>query len=197
MSEASNNRQLFLLIGGGALVLFILYRIDESQKNNQFVRPIPDSQPAPVVPELPDLMANLDMIRMRAESQAGEAKRFAAQGRIRGGELAKGRGYYDRVRENTNATITYMQTALHRRFIPADVDAIQSRIRDTAQALSTFGTWYARFSQPDVGATDPLKELLDALNAWLNGIPNQNQKVIDAMDRKLQSLRLRDWNEIP
>jgi hypothetical protein len=197
MSEASNNRQLFWIIGVVAIVLFILYRIDESQKNNQFVRPIPDSQPAPVVPELPDLMANLDMIRMRAESQAGEAKGLASQGRIPGDELTQGHGYYDRVRENANATITYMQTALHRRFTPTDVDAIRSRMRETVQALSTFGRWYSRFSQPGVGATDPLKELLDALNAWLNEIPNQNQKVIDAMDRKLQSLRLRDWNEIP
>ncbi len=70
-----SEEQVFVLkLGGIAIVaLLILAVISESQKNNQVVRPFPNAAPPPVVPDLPDLIAELKQSKTIGEGRAQAA----------------------------------------------------------------------------------------------------------------------------
>src|SRR5438093_1402798 len=77
-----------------ALALIIALAVCQSQKQNQIVRPLPNGRPAPVVPQLPDLAANLSQAKSLCESRARSAQTAARNRRSLRREMGRGSKLY-------------------------------------------------------------------------------------------------------
>jgi hypothetical protein len=64
--------------------------------------------------------------------------------------------------------------------------------------MDAFVKWADKQIPPQFGATGgPIGEALDALEKWLKGVSDQNEKAIEQLVKALEQCRMRDWGDLP
>lgn len=148
--------QALVAIGGIFFVGLIMVAMVLFAMNNQVVRPLPGGAPAPVVPALPDMMAELRSMKTLCEGRAAASIDLVReQG---GGEavLSRGRSLYVDAQSALAGSITYLQAGLSRRFNEDDAAAIAERLADGRARTDAFVTWADALQRTtSYGATGP------------------------------------------
>jgi hypothetical protein len=182
------------IIGLAVLAVVGLNIGNTEQQNAQIVRPDPNGPPAPVVPQLPQLIAYLKMAKAQCENHATEAMRMR---RVR---LADGQRLYNATRADFDGAIAYMQAAMVRRFDKSDPAQINQWLRAASAAMQDFLAWpnqRAEANPPVAGAgPDPLAIAADMALDWYKMVEAENAQAIAWLRQDLESCRLRDWNQL-
>jgi len=179
---------LLILAATGAVV-YLVWR------SNQVVRPFP-GKPAPVVPQLPDLAAELSKIKSLCESRA-----LAAKGSLRRLEARKqlpiGEKLYGEVKAESDATITFLITGMAVRFKDTDDENVRARMRALGKKSTAFLDWADGLTnKKGYGAEDPISAILALLGDWLKGVREENEKAIKQISASLEGCRFRNWTEL-
>src|SRR4051794_12470536 len=74
MADQTNNKLLWVALALCLLVPVVFVIVVQVRKHNQVVSPIPGGPPAPVVPQLPDLAAELREAKSLCEADGRAAK---------------------------------------------------------------------------------------------------------------------------
>jgi hypothetical protein len=187
-----------IVLGVLALFIFGVWMISQAQTNNTFVKPIPvaEKDKPIILKQLPDLAAELQRAKSMAEGKALEAKDLLKRRRDRDTQTANGRGLYVATKAELDGCITYLCTGLDSGFTKDAPDAIANRFRASQQRIGALGEWVDGLMPPQVGAFDPLTALLEMVPNWLNGLTDQNQKVIAQIKADLNACRLADWDAL-
>jgi hypothetical protein len=188
-------RRWVLWIGVIAFLIIVWVMMDESKQNNQIVGP--RSEPAPVVPQLPDFIADLSSAKSLCEGKARAAKDTARRRQIPDEAMARGRGLYIEAKSSFDGCITYLQTGLTRRFNRDDRTLAEKRLRNAFSKMGAFLEWTNQIQRPWVGASDPLTAALEALSGWMGDVAKANDKAIDQLRADLEKCRLADWGDLP
>ena len=177
-----------------AILLFGFVLLREPQKNNQIVRPVPDGPAAPVVPQLPDVIAELSRSKSLGEDRAQAAIAILTQ-RQDEARLFQGRQLYDDARAEFNGAIDYLRSGLSRRFEDGDSQQVAIRMLNGKQKIETFVSWVRDLNGPVIGA-GPLDTFAEALDKWLNHVREQNAQAIEQLRADLDRCRLREWSQL-
>jgi hypothetical protein len=200
------DREDFAVIGslgaGGVMALvglflvgFVVWSMYERQQNNQVVRPFPNDPPAPVVPALPDLIAELSATKSLCEGRAAAAKSILGQRQARA-ELVAGRRLYDDARAALIGCIDHLRAGLSRRFVEEDASNAAARFLAAQEKVDRFVAWENTVEAPTIGAAEPLAALLESLNSWMNNVSKQNEQAIEQLRADLDRCRLKEWDDI-
>jgi hypothetical protein len=189
------------LIAFGVLALFIFgfwMMIGQAQTSNTIEKPIPvaEKDKPLIIKQLPNLAAELQKAKSMAEGQALEAKDLLKRRRDRDAQTARGRGLYVATKAELDGCITYLCTGLDSGFTTDAPDTIANRFRASQQRIGALGEWAEGLKPPQVGAFDPLTALLEMVPNWLNGLKEQDQKVIAKIKADLNACRLADWDAL-
>jgi hypothetical protein len=192
-AESKNRWGCVLLI----ILAFAGVWLWQSQADNQIVRPFPGGQPAPVVPQLPNLAADLSSSKSICESRATQVKSMSG-GRGLSRELAQGQRLYGNAKAELDGCIDFLCTGLDRRFTPDDPANLAERMKKASQQVTAFVGWAdAVIDRRVMGATaEPLSEGLDLLKAFMEGVGKENAEAIARIKADLEKCRLREWREL-
>lgn len=189
------------LIASGALVLIFLLLVfaifGEKQDNNQVVRPNPNGPAPPVIPMLPDLVADFQVAKVKCEAAATNGRDLLGNGRRRDAKkLAEGRKLYVDAKAEIDGCISFLQSGLVRRFNEHDPYVIQSRVQSASQKVNALLNWAAEFDTPRATGAPSLDNAADLLLQWLEGIDKLNNEAIQQLRADLERCRLRDWDDL-
>ncbi len=196
---------IVLCLCGIGVVAFFLY---SSQKNNQFVPPVPLNTlpfpiapaPAPVIPDLPEIISELRRGKSAAESRAAAAtsnlskKRFATKREQ--AAFNEGRRRYNSAKEETDGCITYIQTSISRRLTLEDAPKIDGRVRASRAKINNLLGWTNVYETsfkdyiPDIS-------IVQSIVDWLANNGQQNEQAIDRIVNALEGCRMLDWEKLP
>jgi hypothetical protein len=195
----TDRRKVAVVVLIAASILLVLWLVlNEGAQNDQVVQPFPNVNPAPVVPELPNIIADLNVTKTCCENNATAAKQFASGQRSKTKELDKGRKLYQKVETETNALIVFLQAALVRRFNDADPATVEDAFERVYKSEAAFQEWADKFTNPQggmCGAAAP-GDLLKAVTDWLADVRDQNEKAIDRLRSDLEACRMTPWSEL-
>lgn len=186
-------------IAVGVLVLVFLLlgfaMIEEKQANNQVIRPNPNGPAPPVIPMLPDLVADFQIAKVKCEAEAANGRDVLGNGRRRDSrKLAEGRKLYVEAKAEIDGW--FLQSGLVRRFNEHDPYVIQSRVQSASQKVNALLKWAAEFDTPRATGAPSLDNAADLLLQWLEGIDKLNNEAIQQLRADLERCRLRDWDDL-
>jgi hypothetical protein len=179
------------LFGAGGWMIY------QSQQANQVVRPLPDAAPAPVIPQLPDLAAELRKAKSLCEGLARQAKGMAAAGRLAPERLERGRRLYTDAKADFDDCIEYLCDGLSRRFNQADPQRVAERMAVANAKMNAFVQWADQHIPPEGNAGASLPDLAkELLLAWLNGVREANDRAVAQLQEALRACRMQDWGDL-
>jgi hypothetical protein len=194
MNEKERALLVISLVG---LAILIAVAVNSAQQNNQIVRPVPDAAPAPVVPQLPDIIAYLQGAKSSCEGRVQLVKSMGRERRLSKRETDHAQQLYISVKQKHDSCLAFMKAALVRRFNNDDPQKIYRQLQEINLEMMSFTSWADAKINPNMtGAAGPLGELLDHLNEWLTGTSKENESAIQNIIRQLDDCRLADWNSI-
>jgi hypothetical protein len=174
------------------LVCLVVEMIQQSQRSNQIVRPLPGT--APVAPALPQLVSYLRGAKSICESRAQ-----AAKGRhppLPSAQLDNGRRLYDSTKSEFDGAIAFLRTALARRFIDTDPAQISALLTRADGNMREFLDWSEQPLGPLAFGKSPLADAIIILDGWLRSVAEQNQKAIEMIREELKSCELANWKDL-
>lgn len=183
---------VLLLVAAGVICLT---SIASSHDNNQIVRTIPGAPPAPVVPELPRLMARLSQQKNRCEDRTSAAIDSIRRNSIGGATYERGRLLYDLAKESQNGMITYLQAGLVRRFNGDDPQQIAQMAVDSQQKVDATVDWANSLIERSIGDGIP-ESIMAMVEAWLQDVNSRNDHAIELLREDLEKFRIRPWSEL-
>ena len=191
-----NEDQKFALKIGlcGIAVIGLIALASGSQTNNQVVRPFPNAAPAPVVPDIPDLIAELSRARTIGEGRARAAIELLSARRDRA-RLFQARRLYEDAQAEFNGAIDHLRSGLGRRFIDADVPRIAARVLEGKRKVDRFAGWVNDLSGPVIGA-GPLDSMTEILQGWFDRVGRENAQAIEQLRADLDRCRLGEWDQL-
>jgi hypothetical protein len=181
---------------GLVIIACLLLGLNQSQKQNQFVKPIPGGPPAPVVPKLPDIQARLAQAKTFCEDKAHQVKEAARLGRIKPKGSREGEDYYATAKAHYDGVIAYTCSAMQRGFEDKDEKIIFDKLGEANVKMMAF-TSKADSLLAQHGAWGPLGDAIDLFPDWFKSLRKQNQEVIDKLKSDLEKCTMREWNQIP
>jgi hypothetical protein len=194
MDDTSRNEnvKLFVFV---LIFVFVWLLFDSSQKNNQIVRPFPDGRPAPVVLELPNLVAELSGTRSLCESRAKAAMALLLAQDGGTARLVEGRRLYDEARAEFNMGIDYLRTGLLTRFVDDDTRQVAFRMAEGKRKADRFIAWVNSLEGPVFG--DSVADFFsEVLPGWLAHVSEQNDRAIEQIRDDLDRCRLMEWDQL-
>jgi hypothetical protein len=189
--ESGKHSWIFVALVVGA-VAFLIWM---GPKIFQVVQPFP-GKPAPVVPKLPDLAAELSKIKSLCESRALEAK-----GSLRGPrakkQLETGQKLYGEAKAESDAAIRFLVTGLAARFNEDDEAKIAARMQTLGKKVSAFLNWADSLeNRKGMGAEDPLSAVISLLGDWIKAVGQENEEAIKKITASLEECRLLSWDKL-
>lgn len=119
----------------------------------QFSRPFGPA--APVVPALPSLAAELRQAKSLCEGRGVAVKDAARKGSNARRQLTQGRTLYEATRLEVDGCISYICTAMDRRFIREDEGAIARKMSTCRATMDEFITWADKMLVRPKASVDP------------------------------------------
>lgn len=161
--------------------------------SNQFVR-LPGAPSEPVVDDLPKFIGKFQAAKTRAESRAISSHEIIRD-RQWNAEMRRGRKMYDEARAGFDECISFIQTALQRRFENRDASDIETLLDSSEASMSRFMAWCDSLERPAIGDL-PVPDVAKFLNDWLARNDQANAEAIRAVTEKLETCRWRPWDDI-
>ncbi len=172
---------LVVIFGFGVLMVCLNASFNESQQNNQIVRPDPTAPPPPVVPALPTLVAELSRVKTVCEDRAREAKNFIRHHHVRERDIRIGQRHYTGVRSELNGIIDHLRAGLSVRFTNDDLGKIRERFKTASARMNEFISWADALEHPQFGAIDPLDVVREMYLKWLESVRKSNDDAIQQL----------------
>jgi hypothetical protein len=193
MSNNDRLRWFLFLVVAGLLGCFFL---KSEQQNNQIVPPIPDAPPAPVVSDLPDMIAVLRSAKSRCEGRARAVIELVGDRRISGADMIVGRNLYVDTASEFDGCIDYLRAGLVRRFNEKDPEEIVAWLKSAKGKMGRFINWSENLERHVTGDFDPWAKLFDGFQDWLKEIRSRNEAAIEQLRNDLAACRFRQWHEL-
>jgi hypothetical protein len=180
--------------------LALMFLIVAGCDDTQIVPAIPGGTPAPVVPKLPDIVQYLRECKSLCEGRAEEVKANSRR-RMRPRLLARGERLYNDAKVQFDGCISYLQTALSRRFNDDDPAKILKSLNAASRKMDLFIGWYDTPKETEgccaaAGPGDWVGPTLDFISGWINGVRQENEAAINRIHDDLEACRFRDWNQL-
>jgi hypothetical protein len=167
--------------------------IISSQGNNQVVRPNPYAKPAPVIPQLPDLIGGMATAKSLCESRAQMVIRL--KNKVRLDEILNAERLYGEAKAEFDGCITFLQAGLESRFTNEHPRRIADKLARAGAKMAEYLACVDRIEQR-VGALDPLAALIALLDNWMNATARQNAEAIKGLKETLETCRMTPWKNL-
>jgi hypothetical protein len=183
------------LTGVGVIAALVLLGwIGWQPGNNQLTPVIPGAaQPAPVF-KLPAMAAELASVKAECEGDGSIIRNLASTGGISRQQVFKGEKLFIVVKKETDGCITFLSSALARRFQEGDEAEIRTRLIRVRYAVNAFVTWFDEIQPRTPGAFTSLDSILSFLSAWCAEAGRTNSEALWMLRDDLEKCRLRNWN---
>src|SRR6266849_4160114 len=168
----------------GVAVAALLVLIYLGVRQNQFL-PLPGRKVS-VVPQLPAIAAELRKAKSLCEGRAREAKAAGKRRlQISQRELQNGRQLYTNAKAEFDGCITYLCTAMDRKFIENDSAEIEKRMKQAGEKMAAFLKWWDG-PHPRIGAESSLGQIPELLVELVKFIKDADDKIREALKKELR-----------
>jgi hypothetical protein len=187
------NKSGLILVGClliGVLLVVGIWQWQEA--NNQIVHD-PNAKPAPVVPQLPDLVGEMAKAKSLCESRGQMV--ISLKKKVPLKDILKAERLYGDTKGEFDGSITFLQTGLDRRFMADDPKKIADKLKLANDKMAEYLTWVDHI-QNQAGGIDPLAAIIALLDNWMNASAKQNAEAIKGLKDSLEKCRLESWKKL-
>jgi hypothetical protein len=198
INSMSSGTTRILLVIIASLTLVGLIRWGQSERQKQIQNPNPIEPSAPIVLNLPDLVASLRDGKSEIEEKVSQIKE--AQHRVDAKEMIKGRSTYALVKAKADETVDHLISEMVLGFKQEDEKKILSLLTETNESMIGFTMWADQQLQakeviPTTGDWGPAIRLF---SQWFADMSNyeENEKQLAEIRTQLVQCRLKSWEDI-
>ena len=190
--RASSGFGIQAIVDLGVVGLVVLVALGVLQ--NQFL-PLP-GQKVPVVPYLPAIAAEMMRAKSLCEGRARDVKAGRTRRLITLQRDLQGRQLYTDTKVEFDGCITFICTAMDRKFIENDSAEIEKQMKLAEKKMAAFLKWYDS-SHPRIGAENLLDQIPELVVGLVKFLKEADDKVREELKKELKDCSFLDWGDIP
>jgi len=192
MTNESGSSGQGIIIGAAVAALLALVYLGVRQ--NQFL-PLP-GQKVPVVSQLPAIAAEMRRAKSLCEGRAREVKAGRTRRLIALQRDLQGRQLYTDTKAEFDGCITFICTAMDRRFVANDSAEIEKQMKQAEKKMAAFLTWYDS-SHPRTEAQNLLDQIPELVVGLVKFLKEADDTIREELTRELKDCSFQDWGDIP